>query len=172
VSGTWWKGNKDEVGIPHTTMRDGAPNGYSIITFDGNKHVLDFKAARQPASYQMNIQAPDAIDQKNNQKQSVYVNVFNGSAKSKVKMKIGKGSDWIELKKTVENDPSYVNTREREAKNSKNGKSDLNPPSPSDHLWKVVIPSGLKLGSHLIEIEATDHYGRLHKGNRVIRIEK
>ena len=87
-------------------------------------------------------------------------------------MKIGKGSDWIELKKTVENDPSYVNTRDREAKNSKNGKSDLNPPSPSDHLWKVVIPSGLKLGSHLIEIEATDHYGRLHKGNRVIRIEK
>ena len=172
VSGTWWKGNKDEVGIPHTTMRDGAPNGYSIITFDGNKHVLDFKAARQPASYQMNIQAPDAIDQKNDQKKSVHVNVFNGSAKSKVKMKIGKKSDWIQLKKTVENDPSYVNTREREAKNSKNGKSDLNPPSPSDHLWKIIIPSGLELGSHLIEIEATDHYGRVHKGNRVIRIEK
>ena len=172
VSGTWWKGNKDEVGIPHTTMRDGAPNGYSIITFDGNKHVLDFKAARQPASYQMNIQAPDAIDQKNDQKKSVYVNVFNGSAKSKVKMKIGKKSDWIQLKKTVENDPSYVNTREREAKNSKNGKSDLNPPSPSDHLWKIIIPSGLELGSHLIEIEASDHYGRVHKGNRVIRIEK
>ena len=172
VSGTWWKGNKDEVGIPHTTMRDGAPNGYSIITFDGNKHVLDFKAARQPASYQMNIHAPDAIKQANNEKHLVYVNVFNGSAKSKVKMKIGKKDDWIELKKTIENDPSYVTTRNREAKNSKNGKPELNPPSPSDHLWKAVIPSGLELGSHLIRIEATDHYGRLHKGSRVIRIEK
>ena len=91
--------NKDEVGIPHTTMRDGAPNGYSIITFDGNKHVLDFKAARQPASYQMNIHAPDAIKQVNNKKHLVYVNVFNGSAKSKVKMKIGKNGDWIELQK-------------------------------------------------------------------------
>ena len=172
VSGTWWKGTKDEVGIPHTTMRDGAPNGYSVVTFDGNKHVLDFKAARQPASYQMNIQAPDRIDQKNSQKEFIYVNVFNGSARSKVKMKIGKDSDWIVLNKSVENDPSYVNAREREAKNSKSGKPELNPPSPSDHLWKAQIPAGLQFGSQLIEVEATDHYGRVHRGNRIIRIEK
>ena len=172
VSGTWWKGTKDEVGIPHSTMRDGAPNGYSIVTFDGNKHVLDFKAARQPASYQMNIQAPDKIDQQNAKKEFIYVNVFNGSSKSKVKMRIGKKGDWLELNKSVENDPSYVKTREREATNSKSGKPELNPPSPSDHLWKVQIPSGLKVGSQLIEIEATDHYGRVHKGNRIIRIEK
>ena len=172
VSGTWWKGTKDEVGIPHSTMRDGAPNGYSIVTFDGNKHVLDFKAARQPASYQMNIQAPDKIDQQNAKKEFIYVNVFNGSSKSKVKMRIGKKGDWVELNKSVENDPSYVKTREREATNSKSGKPELNPPSPSDHLWKVQIPSGLKVGSQLIEIEATDHYGRVHKGNRIIRIEK
>jgi hypothetical protein len=153
-------------------MRDGAPNGYSIVTFDGNKHVLDFKAARQPASYQMNIQAPDKIDQQNAKKEFIYVNVFNGSSKSKVKMRIGKKGDWVELNKSVENDPSYVKTREREATNSKSGKPELNPPSPSDHLWKVQIPSGLKVGSQLIEIEATDHYGRVHKGNRIIRIEK
>ncbi|MBT7981515.1 MAG: metallophosphoesterase [Akkermansiaceae bacterium] len=172
VSGTWWKGNKDEVAIPHATMRDGAPNGYSIITFDGTKHTLDFKAARQPASYQLSIHAPDQIDPKNEKRQFIYVNVFNGSAKSEVKMRIGEGADWIPLKKTVENDPYYVELREREAINSKDGKTQLNPPSPSDHLWKVQIPSGLETGSHLIEIEATDHYGRPHKGKRVMRVEK
>ena len=172
VSGTWWKGNKDEVAIPHATMRDGAPNGYSIITFDGTKHTLDFKAARQPASYQLSIHAPDQIDSKNEKQQFIYVNVFNGSAKSKVKMRIGKGADWIPLKKTVENDPYYVELREREALNSKDGKTQLNPPSPSNHLWKVQIPAGIETGSHLIEIEATDHYGRPHKGNRIIRVEK
>ena len=172
VSGTWWKGNKDEVAIPHATMRDGAPNGYSIITFDGAKHTLDFKAARQPASYQMSIHAPDHIDPQNENKKIIYVNVFNGSVKSKVKMRIGKGADWIPLKKTVENDPYYVELREREAANSKTGKTSLNPPSPSDHLWKIQIPSGLEIGSHLIEVEATDHYGRLHRANRIIRIEK
>jgi len=172
VSGTWWKGNKDEVAIPHATMRDGAPNGYSIITFDGTKHTLDFKAARQPASYQLSIHAPDQIDSKNEKQQFIYVNVFNGSAKSKVKMRIGEGTDWIPLKKTVENDPYYVELREREALNSKDGKTQLNPPSPSNHLWKVQIPTGIETGSHLIEIEATDHYGRPHKGNRIIRVEK
>ncbi|MEC7861707.1 MAG: calcineurin-like phosphoesterase family protein [Verrucomicrobiota bacterium] len=172
VSGTWWKGNKDEVAIPHATMRDGAPNGYSIITFDGTKHTLDFKAARQPASYQMSIHAPDQIDPQNENKKIIYVNVFNGSAKSKVKMRIGKEADWIPLNKTVENDPYYVELREREAMNSKDGKTHLNPPSPSDHLWKIQIPAGLEIGSHLIEIEATDHYGRSHKGNRVIRVNK
>ena len=40
--------SKDERGIPHTTMRDGAPNGYSIITFDGAKATFDFKASRFP----------------------------------------------------------------------------------------------------------------------------
>ncbi len=172
VSGTWWKGNKDEVAIPHATMRDGAPNGYSIITFDGTKHTLDFKAARQPASYQLSIHAPDQIDPKNEKQQFIYVNVFNGSAKSKVKMRIGEGTDWIPLKKTVENDPYYVELRERETLNSKDGKTQLNPPSPSNHLWKVQIPAGIETGSHLIEIEATDHYGRPHKGNRIIRVEK
>tara|TARA_Y100001960_G_scaffold299204_1_gene347158 strand:- start:2169 stop:3698 length:1530 start_codon:yes stop_codon:yes gene_type:complete len=172
VSGTWWKGNKDEVAIPHATMRDGAPNGYSIITFDGTKHTLDFKAARQPASYQMSIHAPDQIDPENENKKLIYVNVFNGSVKSKVKMRLGKGADWIPLKKTVENDPYYVELREREAANSKTGKTSLNPPSPSDHLWKIEIPPGLETGSHLIEVEATDHYGRIHKAKRIIRIEK
>ena len=172
VSGTWWEGNKDEVAIPHATMRDGAPNGYSIITFDGTKHTLDFKAARQPASYQLSIHAPDQIDPKNEKQQFIYVNVFNGSAKSKVKMRIGEGTDWIPLKKTMENDPYYVELREREALNSKDGKTQLNPPSPSNHLWKVQIPAGIETGSHLIEIEATDHYGRPHKGNRIIRVEK
>ena len=72
----------------------------------------------------------------------------------------------------MENDPYYVELREREAANSKTGKTSLNPPSPSDHLWKIQIPSGLEIGSHLIEVEATDHYGRLHRANRIIRIEK
>lgn len=61
VCGTWWRGEKDERGIPHATMRDGAPNGYSIMTFDGTSHILDFKAAREPADCQFRIHAPNEI---------------------------------------------------------------------------------------------------------------
>ena len=47
VCGSWWVGQIDEVGIPHATMNDGAPNGYSVITFDGNQYSVEFKAARK-----------------------------------------------------------------------------------------------------------------------------
>ena len=88
VSGTWWKGAKDERGIPHTTMRDGAPNGYSIITFDGAKATFDFKASRFPANHQLRIHAPVALAAADVAKTSVYVNVFAGSEKSTVKLRV------------------------------------------------------------------------------------
>ena len=45
VCGSWWSGAPDERGIPHSTMADGAPNGYSVISFDGTDYRLDFFAA-------------------------------------------------------------------------------------------------------------------------------
>src|SRR5690606_24780326 len=60
-SGSWWSGTPDEEGIPHATMADGAPNGYTIVTFDGPTYAMRFKAARRPADHQMTIFAPDEI---------------------------------------------------------------------------------------------------------------
>ncbi|HSO87300.1 MAG TPA: metallophosphoesterase N-terminal domain-containing protein, partial [Draconibacterium sp.] len=45
VCGSWWCGLNDETGIPHATMNDGAPNGYSVINFDGSTYNVQFKAA-------------------------------------------------------------------------------------------------------------------------------
>ena len=171
VSGTWWKGTKDEAGIPHATQRDGSPNGYSIITFDGTKHTLDFKAARQPADYQLSIHAPSAVKVADLSNHSVYVNVFNGSEKSEVKMRLSKDSPWIPLKKTLEPDPFYVAVRDREVKAAPDSKRHLSGPIKSDHLWRERLPISLEPGSHLIEVEATDAYGRVHKGHRIIRVE-
>src|SRR5690606_27884924 len=86
VSGSWWSGEPDELGIPHTTMADGAPNGYSIITFDGNSAVVDFKAARRPADYQLHVHAPEVITRGDTNQHFVYVNVFGGSERSRVEM--------------------------------------------------------------------------------------
>lgn len=171
VSGTWWKGQKDEQGIPHATMRDGAPNGYSIITFDGVTHTLDFKAARQPADYQMSIFAPDEVKVATAAETQVYVNVFNGSEKSAVKMRVGHDGKWITLKKVMEKDPYYVAVREREMLADPEGKNPpLNAPVDSAHLWKATLPAGLKLGSQLIRVEATDAYQREWKAARMLRV--
>ena len=170
VSGTWWKGRKDEVGIPHTTMRDGAPNGYSIITFKDTEHVLEFKAARQPATYQMNVFAPDQVKATDTGKTQVYVNVFNGSINSTVKMRLSKSDQWITLKKVMETDPFYSATRQREISGKLSPRSHLSGPIKSDHLWKANLPEGIAPGSHLIEINATDAYGKMHLGKRIIRV--
>ena len=169
VCGTWWKGEKDEQGIPHATMRDGAPNGYSIITFDGVTHTLDFKAAREPADYQMSIFAPDEVKVATAAETQVYVNVFNGSEKSEVKMRVGSDGAWLTLKKVLEKDPYYVAVREREMLADPKAPA-LNDPIDSDHLWKAKLPAGLKPGSQLIRVEATDAYGRTWKAARMVRV--
>ena len=168
VSGSWWKGRKNEVGVPHATMRDGAPNGYSIITFDGTQHTLDFRSAGHPADYQMTVFAPDEIGSANSAETPVYVNLFNGSEKSVVRLKVKDRGDWVDMEKVAEKDPYYVAMRQREL--AADPEANLNPPELSGHLWKANLPAKLKRGSHLLLIEGTDAYGRLHTGQRILRV--
>ena len=169
VSGSWWKGAKDERGIPHATMSDGAPNGYSLITFDGHKATFDFKAARFPANHQLRIHAPVAIEQADAHGTQVYVNVFSGSEKSSVKLRVGKGK-WSELKKVREIDPYYLALREAEIKAKSTGLP-MGGGSPSDHLWKGPLPLKLSAGVHLLEAVTKDMYGREFRVTRVLRVK-
>lgn len=151
-------------------MRDGAPNGYSIITFDGVTHTLDFKAARQPADYQMSIFAPDEVKAATADQTQIYVNVFNGSEKSVVKMRVGGDDKWITLTKVAEKDPYYASVRQREMQADPEAAAPLNEPVDSAHLWKTKLPGGLTPGSHLIRVEATDAYAREWRAARMIRV--
>ena len=44
-------------------MADGAPNGHSVITFDGHQYVLDFVPASRDQDYQMEIMAPPGMEE-------------------------------------------------------------------------------------------------------------
>lgn len=105
VCGSWWCGTTDEVGIPHATMNDGAPNGYSVITFDGNKYSVRYKAARRPENYQMNIYLPGEIVADETKPTKLLVNVFAGSERSVVEMQLDNKDDWIMLDKVDHADP-------------------------------------------------------------------
>ena len=169
VSGSWWKGLKDEVGIPHTTMRDGAPNGYSILTFDGHDVTFDFKAARRSADYQMNIYAPESVAISNLPETEILVNVFAGSSKSKVRFRIVGQSDWKTMDLTQIHDPEYVRTRDREIELAPT-LPELNAPEVSYHLWKSHLPGGLPQGIYQIEVETVDMYQRPFRSSRVLRV--
>lgn len=175
VCGSWWSGAKDERGIPHTTMADGAPNGYSIMSFDGADYFLDFYAAGRDKSYQMELNAPDVIHNSATKPSLVYVNVFNGSVKMKVKMQIG-SKEWTTMEKTFEKDPKLQQAYDIEKELLKDRKPPtftlIKGPKNSSHLWKAELPSNLPAGTYHIKIEATDHRNRTYHGQRSIRIEK
>ncbi len=170
VSGSWWSGAPDERGIPHATMADGAPNGYSIITFDGHTYTLDFKAAGRPANWQMHVSAPELVSLADAAGTDVFVNVFNGSERSSVAMRIGAG-DWVEMQRRVERDPAYVALFEREENTADKPWRAMSKPKPSTHLWHGQLPEGLDAGLHLIRIRTVDMHGRTFESHRSIRIE-
>ncbi len=171
VSGSWWSGAPDERGIPHMAMADGAPNGYSIISFDGTNYKLDFKAAGRSADYQMQIHAPEVVAVDKLNETSVFVNVFNGSERSKVEMRVGRTGQWVAMEHIREVDPLLKKVYEAEAKvigDPANWRK-MSKPKASTHLWKATLPE-TSAGTHLIEVRETDMHGRATTSQRVIRI--
>lgn len=164
VSGAWWSGMPDERGIPHAIMTDGAPNGYSIITFDGNKYALEFKAAGRDANYQMQIHMPESIEAAKLGDTEFHANVFNGSKQSTVEFRIDGEDKWHAMTWTNTIDPLLQQTHNREGKlrekllaadvQPKDLPTEMSKPKPSTHLWKAVLPAGLKAGSHLLEVRS------------------
>lgn len=172
VCGSWWSGAPDERGIPHTTMADGAPNGYSLLSFDGTEYRLEFRAAGRPADYQMEIDAPDAVRQADSGKHTVSANVFNGSQKTIVEMRAASG-EWQRMKQMVTIDPKLQRASDREAavlEKMKDAWQPLTKPKPSTHLWQLPLPTDLPVGTVGLEVRATDQHGQVFHGRRIIRV--
>jgi 3',5'-cyclic AMP phosphodiesterase CpdA len=171
VCGSWWSGFPDERGIPHATMSDGAPNGYSIISFDGHEYSLEYRAAGRSADYQMQIHAPEVVSQSELGSTNVYVNVFNGSDRSVVRMRVGEG-EWRQMEQSVEADPQFVAVREAEnaVEDAPEAWRGLPEPHATRHLWKLTLPDGLEPGTHRIEVETTEMSGQTFADGRLIRV--
>jgi len=170
VCGSWWRGAPDELGIPHATMSDGGPNGYSIISFDGTKYDLEFRAARRPADYQMNIYLPQEITVADSITTAMVVNVFNGSKKSKVRMRILPNGAWKDMERVDGMDPYFVDMKKLEAGENPIAGIALPGPSITDHLWRILLPATLPVGTHMIEVETTDMDDNVYTDRESIRV--
>jgi len=179
VCGSWWCGLIDERGIPHATMNDGAPNGYSIITFTGNQYSIRFKAARKPADHQMNIYMTEELTQQELDTADVLVNIFAGSARSVVEMRIGKQGTWIPMEQVNAVDPECLRMHQLSPvlDSTINGVAleqilgyKMDYPSVSTHMWKAKLPPGLTDGTHTLTIRTTDMFNQTWTGNRIFRL--
>ncbi|MEX0728172.1 MAG: calcineurin-like phosphoesterase family protein [Planctomycetaceae bacterium] len=174
VCGSWWSGTPDERGIPHTVMRDGAPNGYSLIAFDGRDYRIDYVPSGRPREYQMQIYAPEVVAAEALAETEILVNVFAGSERSKVEMRIGEGA-WQALTKMEVPDPAYEAVVAREAELlelKKEAWTALPKIMNSPHIWGGKLPDGIEPGTHAIEVRETDMFGAVHRARRVIRVRE
>jgi hypothetical protein len=170
VCGSWWRGTRDERGIPHATMADGAPNGYSILNIQGTDYQLDFHAAARPADYQMQIHAPEEVSRTAANREAVLVNVFNGSARSTVQMRVGEEGIWADMEQTRVEDPAFRLAYDSERELPERNWIELPKPAVSSHIWSAPFPDGIEPGTHLLHIRTRDMHGREFTGRRVIRV--
>jgi hypothetical protein len=168
--GSWWRGAPDEVGIPHTTMRDGAPNGWALVTFEGNRYSIELRVARRPADHQMNIYVPDPVPVAQVGETEVLANVFGGSERSTVQMRVEDGP-WAAMERVSREDPYYAAIKEAEESEHPPHGTKLPKVIKSPHIWRALLPAGTSPGTHLLEVHTTDMFGHSYTGRRVIRVK-
>ena len=187
TSGSWWNGMRNEKNVPHTTMRDGTPNGYSFISFKGAEYIIDWKVASSPADHRMNIYVPRGIVAGSSDTTLLTVNFFNGSEQSELSYRIKGETDWRPMQKVLKPDPYYALLGKRwekfekmDFKNLWNADTtvDLPPfdgwnlPNPvnSTHLWEANIGTDWPVGRHIIEVQAKDRYDQVFKVYHMMRV--
>ena len=187
TSGSWWNGMKSETDVPHTMMRDGTPNGYGLIKFNGSDYTIDWKVAGSPASHRMNIHVPRGIFTGADDNPLLTVNFFNGSAQSELKYRIKGETDWQKMEKTYKVDPYYAKLSQRWKNLQKLNfteqwqndtaladqpipGTDIPEPDKSTHVWTAEIGTDFAPGRYTIEVKAKDRYGRTFTDYHTLRI--
>lgn len=172
ASGSWYRGLFDEQLIPHTQMRCGSPNGYTVVSFDGNSYTADYLPARRNENHigAITIGEPGTTEvRRSDGETAVIANIFNGTEADTVRMRIvpmpSTGSPalpWSAMAFAPQVDPTYqaIFDREKELAPHADGQRDLPNPVVAHHIWEYRVPGDLPAGTHQIEIEHTDLYGR------------
>ncbi|MGE4587411.1 MAG: calcineurin-like phosphoesterase C-terminal domain-containing protein, partial [Mangrovibacterium sp.] len=170
TSGDWYKGQPDERGIPLSTMRDGTPRGYAFLNIEGNRYTIDYRVAGKSQDYQMEIYSPMVVEQNMNTSAGIYVNFFMGSEYDSVFFRVGKGV-WKKMSRISDYDPSYLHLLHEWDFASELPKG-RRPSHPVDchHLWYAPIPVNLPAGEQIIEVKATDLFGRTFTGTGSYRV--
>ncbi len=127
----------------------------------------------------MNIYLPDDVPQAGLDTTSLVVNVFAGSSRSRVEMKVKGRSDWHELAYTPMHDPGVAAMQVYNPflETKINGTAldtvfgwQMDRPEMSYHMWKGKLPGGLPAGTHLLLIRTTDMFGQVYTGQRIFRV--
>ena len=157
ICGDWWRGVVDQYNLPGTMMRDGSPQGYFVFKFSENRYIYDFHAVRYNDPQQISLYKQD---------QALYANFFTGNKFSVLRYRINEG-EWRPMQMVLERDPLFSSIRQRWE--DETGLPGRVPSRPifSEHLWKAEISAPPDYS--VVEVEATDMYGRTFMQKMLIR---
>lgn len=169
TSGDWYSGQLDRQGIPSSTMRDGTPKGYAVMSVINNTYRFDYKVSGQKEDFQMNVIGPQTIKSKHTKRYKIYANFFLGSKNDLIEYRID-GKEWKKMNRVDEVDPSY----QYEVLKFDNAEQYIDGRRPSNavnstHLWMFDLPN-LKVGSHEVELRVKDMYGKIHYSQKSIQV--
>ena len=152
ASGAWWSGPPDNHGIPRADMTDGAPRGWHLYSFDGNRASEAFIPATLSRGTGMRISSPTGtLTHRELLEAGLAVNVFNGGPRTQVQVTID-GGEPLELTRTEIIDPYMERTLQRDKEHWKHW-VEL---TPSTHLWVGDVPRDLTAGDHILVVRASE----------------
>jgi len=166
ASGGYWKGTRDERGIPTGLTADGVDNGYVILSIDGSDYKTAYKAAGKPWSHQIRILSPVGHV---GGKTEVVVNVLAGSDRSNVSFQVD-GGPSIKMKRDIRSDPLVTRLREERDKNLPNAA--VKPEPFNTHIWVSPLPPDLAGGIHTITVTEIDCYDREHRVSSIFMVDR
>ncbi len=186
LSGSWWSGPFDHRGVASADSRDGTPNGFHILSVDGNRYTTRFVPAKEPEGRQMRLSIDSRFhgfskDAGRDLRQdrilgspvprtaigasTLFANVFDGGERTKVTMTVG-ARPPVEMSREVRPDPFVEEVFQRnEATKKAWVKAD-----PCSHIWTARLPGDLEPGAHRVVVEAVDQYGREQTGRLALEV--
>ena len=119
----------------------------------------------------MSICAPASVASADAGATEVLVDVFAGSDRSRVELRLGDSDAWQKLERVERADPFYLELLAREAAAGGKLGRPLPPAAASLHLWRGTLPESPPAGTHALEVRTTDFFGQRFSERRLIRIE-
>jgi hypothetical protein len=120
----------------------------------------------------MNVFVPGSLPASAAEPREVLVNVFAGSEQTTVEMRLARDDAWTPLARVEQPSPDFVALRRREATEGERPARRLPPADPSTHLWRGTLPAALPVGTHTLEVRATDPFGGVFRSWRILRVEE
>jgi hypothetical protein len=186
VCGSWWSGPYDHRGVAYADSRDGSPNGFHILSVDGNAYKTRFVPAKEPNGRQIRLSIESQFHAANREIKyqfrpgqlngspigratlgaaTLVANVFDGGPKTKVTMRIGDRAP-IEMSPRRMPDPFVEDLYARNEATKKPWiKAEI-----SSHIWTARLPHDLDVGAHRVVVEAVTEYGDVVSGRLALEV--